>query len=412
CASQAVADLGRRLWRRPLTDAERERLTTLATASAEVYGDFYEGLEASLAAMLQSPYFLFRVELGEDDSTAVGGRRFTDWELASRLSYFLWNSTPDDILLDAAENGELSTDEGLRAQAQRLLESPRAREAVRNLFSEQLHLYELDHKTKDAASFEHYSSELGPDAREETLRLLEYTVFDTDSDFRDVLTTRTTFINPRLAALYDIPAPDLDGFAKVNLPADGQRAGLLGHASLLALHAHPISSSATLRGYFVRTVLLCQEIPPPPVGVDTSIPEPSGMTRTLRERVAEHLEDPTCAGCHELVDPIGLGLENFNSIGRWRDTDNGAMIDASGDLDGAAFTTPDELGKALRDHPAFGPCMVRTILRYATGRRAAFGERDVLNALEDEFASMGYRVKPLLMEIVMSPMFRNPGQVN
>ena len=412
CAEQAVTQIGQALWRRPLSADERERLTTLAISAAATYGDFFEGLEAAVAAMLQSPWFLYRIELGEEDPDAPGTRRFTGWDLASRLSYFLWNTTPDAELLRAAEAGELSTDAGLRAQAERLLASPRAREGVRNLFSEQFHLHELDYQTKDAASFEHYSSELGADAREETLRLLEHIVFDVDADFRDAMTTRTTFINPRLAALYDVPAPSLDGFAQVNLPEGEQRAGLLGHASLLSLNSHPIASSATLRGYFVRTVLLCQQIPPPPVNVDTSIPEPSGMTRTLRDRVAEHLEDPSCAGCHDLVDPIGLGLENFDALGRWRDTDNGAMIDPSGELDGAAFLTPDALGAAVRDHEDFAPCVVKTTLRYALGRRASFGERGVRNELEARFARSGYRVKPLLLEVVMSPMFRLPGEVD
>ncbi len=407
CAREFVQTMGRRAWRRPLDDEEVDRLVTLAGNAAERLDDFYGGVEAVLAALLQSPNFIFRVEIGVEDS---GQRRFTDHELATRLSFFLWNTTPDDVLLAAADEGKLSTDEGLLEQAERLLESPRARQGMRNFFTEHLKLYELNRLIKDPTIFEHYNAQLGDDAREETLSLLEHVVFDAQSDWRDVMTTRETFVNPNLAALYKIPSPTTEGFGLVELPADGQRAGLMGHASFLNAHAHPVSSSATLRGMAVRTILLCQEIPPPPVNVDTSIPEPSGEAPTLRERVAEHLENPSCAGCHSLTDPIGLGLENFDGVGRWRDLDNDYPIDPSGDLDGTFFDTPIELGAALRNHPDFGPCMVRTLARYATGRVEAFEERNIMHVLEERFEVHGYRVKPLILELVMSPLFRRPGE--
>lgn len=398
CAERTVRHLGRRVWRRPLTGAEVARITGVATRAAEALGDFHGGLQYGVAALLQSPHFVFRAELG-----------FTDYELAARLSFFLWNSTPDDALLDAAEAGLLSTDAGLLASTRRLLASDRAREGLRDYFTEQLTLYALDALAKDPTLFEHFNERLGPDAREETLRLLEHIVFDADADYRDVMTTRETFVNPRLAALYDIPSPVRSDFGPVRLPAEGGRAGLLTHASMLNLYAHQVSSSATRRGEFVRKVLLCQEIPPPPVDVDTSIPEPSGAKVTLRDRVREHLENPACAGCHSLTDPIGLGLENFDAVGRWRAREHGAVIDPSGDVDGEAFVDAVGLGRAIRDHPRFAPCVVRTMVRYATGRVEAAGEQPVLDALAERFASSGYRIRPLLVEVVMSPMFRRAG---
>lgn len=405
CATQTVRALGRRLWRRPLDEDELERIVGLAGEAAVALDDFFDGLEYAIAALLQSPNFLFRTELGDGGE----GPAFDDFELAARLSFFLWNTSPDDELLDAAEAGELSTDEGLRVHAERMIEDPRTRRGMRNFFSEFLELHELEELRKDPTIFEHFSTLIGPDAREETLLLMEHVVFDAEMDYRDIATTRETFVNPRLAALYDIPAPVPDGFGYVRLPADGTRAGILGHVSFLANHSHQVSSSATLRGVAVRQTLLCASIPPPPVDVDTSIPEPSGDAPTLRDRVAEHLENEVCASCHLLTDPIGLGLENFDGIGRWRLTDGGAMIDPTGELDGTPFNDPRELGEAIRNHPAFPGCLVRTLTRYATGRVEERPERAHIDVMTERFAAHEYRVKPLLLEVVMSPMFRNAG---
>jgi hypothetical protein len=255
------------------------------------------------------------------------------------------------------------------------------------------------------------NSDVGPSAREETLRTIERIVFEDDGDFRDVLTTRSTFLNRTLAAIYNVRAPAREGFGAVEYAADSDRVGLLGHVSILALNSHPVSSSATLRGIFVREVLLCQEMAPPPAGVDTSIPEPSGTTRTLRERVAEHLEVESCASCHRLVDPIGLGLENFDGIGRWRLTDNDEEIDPTGDLDGVAFSTPVELAEAIRERPEFVECLAEQVFRYSVGRRNGRGDRAALDAIDAEFAVSGFRIVPLLRAVALSPAFRAIGEV-
>ena len=402
CAAAFVESIGRRLWRRPVNEAESLRLVAIAEGAAASLDDPYQGLVYALAAILQSPHFLFRAELGADG-------QFDDWELATRLSFFLWNTTPDETLLDAAAAGELTTEEGLRAQAERLVGDPLARRGVRNFFSEYLELDELLHLAKDPTIFEHFSSELGASAREETLSLLEYVIFDASSDYRDVMTSRHTFLDRRLATVYGVPAPAETGFARVPLPADANRIGLLGHASFLAHHAHQVSSSATLRGAAVRQVLLCQTIPPPPVNVDTSIPEPSGEAPTLRDRVAEHLENESCAGCHLLMDPIGLGLENYDGIGRWRIYDNEVEIDASGELDGELFQTPDQLAALIRNHPDFPSCLVQMMTRYAMGRVEIREELDHLDLMAERFAALGYRVRPMLLEIVTSPMFLSAG---
>lgn len=407
CAKQTFTKLGRIAWRRTLTDAEVERFATIAGAAATVLDDFHEGLAYGLAAMLESPSFLYRVELGAVGDDGV--RRFTDLELASRLSFLLWNTAPDDTLLQAAEAGKLSSRDGLFEEASRMLDDPRAYRGIRALFTDYLDLWELEDLKKDPKLYEHFSATYAEDAREETLRVLEWLTLDADIDFREVMTTRETFLNAKLASVYGLPAPTADGWGQVAIPEAEQRAGLLGQAAFLASHSHAVSSSATLRGKAVRNILLCQEIPAPPVDVDTSIPEPSGNTLTLRDRVAEHLTNPACAGCHQLTDPIGLGLENYDTLGRWRNKDNGKDIDASGDLDGETFGGPIELAQTIGKHPDFAKCAVETISRYARGRVEIDAEEPWITTLEERFAHHGHRVRPFMLELIMSPMFRRAG---
>lgn len=406
CQREALALSGRRLWRRSLSEAELEGLMGVVSRATEVLSDPSEGLAFGFAALIQSPHFLYRAELGQLEEPRV---KLEPHALAARLSYLLWDAPPDEALLDAAESGALESDEGLSVALERLLSSPRAREGVARFFTEQLKLYELSEVRKDPLVFERYDAQLMRDARESTLRLLVHLVFEREADLRSLMTTRAHFLNPKLAALYQVPAPSAEGFRLVELPEGSRRAGLLSHASILSLNAHPNSSSATLRGKFVRTVLLCQDIPPPPVGVNTAIPEPSGDTVTLRQRVAEHLENPSCAGCHQLLDPIGLGLENYDSIGQWRSSEQGALIDASGELDQGSFEDPESLGRLIREHPRFAPCLTRTLTRYALGRLEVEREAPFLEDLGDRFERGDYQLKVLLRALVMSPLFREAG---
>lgn len=409
CIEAGLPTLGAQLWRRPLTTDEVDTVVGIAAAAREALESEESALEYALATLLQSPNFAWRSEMRAADD----GDTFDGYSLAARLSFFLWDSVPDAELLRAAAAGELDTTEGLVAQAERMLDDPRARRGLATFVTQWLHLYELDALTKDPMLFEQYSTLLGPDAREETLRVFESFVFDEPRDYRQIMTTRRTFLNPRLAALYGLPTPNPDGFAEVLLPESTPRRGLLGHAGFLALHAHAVTSSVTLRGAAVREILLCQTIPPPPVDVDTSIPEPSGDTPTLRDRVAEHLENPACAGCHNLTDPIGLGLENYDGIGRYRDFDSSSgepyPIDASGELDGAAFDGALELGAVIAEHRDFPRCLAQMLTRHATGQVETFSDRDAIDALATNFAARGYLVRPLILDIVASPMFRLAG---
>jgi hypothetical protein len=408
CATAALTALAERAWRRPVTMAEVEPLVGLVARAGQVLDDFYGGFAYGIAAILQSPFFLFRVEVGSEPP-AASERSLTDYELAARLSFFLWNTPPDDILREAAAAGELTTREGLFAHANRLLDDPRARTGLRALFDDYLQLYELDHLSKDPTVFEHFNDQLGRYAQEETLRTIEDLVFDSPRDFRELMTGRITWINPMLASIYQMPAPILGDFSRVEIPEGMGRAGILGQVSFLAVHAHSRASSATRRGVAIRTILLCQSIPLPPVDVDTSIPEPSADAKTLRERVASHLENPACAGCHLLTDPIGLGLENFDGIGRFREMEFDARIDPSGDLDGVEFVDAVQLGQAIRDHVSFVPCVVKMLSRYATGRMESFPEEAWLEVLYERFRIHDYGLRTLILELIMSPLFRSVG---
>lgn len=404
CARETLAALGLRLWRRPLVEAELDRLVQVVGEAAITLGDFHEGLGYGLAGLLQSPNFLFRSELGEDDG--AGGRRYTSYELAARLSFFLWNSTPDAELLDLAKTGEILRDDVLEAEVARMLADARARAAVRNFFSEAYDLQELDHLSKDTIEFVHMNAEVGPSAREETLMTIEDLIFDERADFRKIFTSRKTFLNRQLAAIYDVRAPSREGFAAFYWPEASERGGLLTQISILAGNSHPIDSSATLRGKFVRKKLMCGAISPPPVDVDAALPEPSDQAKTLRERLGAHLANPSCAGCHAAMDPIGLSLENFDALGQYRATERGEPIDASGELNGVVFDGPRGLGEALANAREISDCLTRSMYRYATNHVETQDERVLVRNLQDRMRQQGYKVLTLMRDIVMSPGFR------
>jgi hypothetical protein len=404
CAAEFLAPVARIAWRRPLSDEELESLVGLSALAAAALGDFHDGLVYGLAAVLQSPWFLYRVELGVDG-------RLTDLELATRLAFFLWDDLPDETLLAAAEAGELATQDQVADQVDRMLADPRARAGLRNLFTEMLQLSKLDDLNKDTTVFPHMSPEVGASAREQTLLGIEDLVFEMDADFRTFLTTRRTYLDRTLAAIYNVRAPEREGFGVTEFSADGPRRGYLGQVSFLAPQAHPVSSSATKRGVFVREILLCQPMSAPPADVDTSIPEPDQDSPTLRERIAVHLEEPGCASCHELTDYIGLGLEQFDGLGLYRTTENGAEIDPSGVLDGQAFDDAWGLGAAVRDHSAFAPCLVETLWRYGGGQMVLGGEREAMNWLVQAFELSGYSYQTLLRTYATSQAFRTVGAI-
>ena len=410
CAADFVSAFGRRAFRRPLRADESTRYLALLRTATEMTQDPWLGLRVVISALLESPGFLYREELGVPDPSDPARRVLTGYELASRLSFFVWNSTPDPALLDAAGAGSLDQPAGLQAQAQRLLQSPRAADAIEELFADYLQLDALDDLVKLPDVFPQATPTLAAAMKTETLRSLRTLLFERALDFRSAFTTTTTFVDPELAQLYGLPRQSGSGVREVQLPADGARAGLLTQASFLATHAHPGRTSPTKRGKFVRENLMCQSIPPPPPDVNTTLPE-TGSARTLREKLEAHRANPACASCHTQMDPIGLALERFDGIGAYRESENGATIDASGELDGAQFSDARGLGSALAANPNVTSCFARTLLRYARGALEDPSEAGLIAALDAAFAAHQFHVPELMLSIATDPAFRTVGEL-
>lgn len=408
CVRAFVEGFGRRAWRRPLAADEVALLAGLAIDLGERFNDRWRGLGYAVSAMLQAPDFVFRVERGEPHPERPEARRYTDFEMASRLSFLLWGTGPDETLLDAAAAGRLTDDAGLAAELGRLWDDPRSRDGIGAFFSEYLGLAALDGIEKDRDAFPLMSETLGAAMRAEIEAAITRHVFD-DADLRGLLTTRTTEIGPELAALYGLPA--IDGITLVTLPDDSPRGGLFGMAGFLALTAHRTVSSPTHRGKYIQNKVMCFDIPPPPPGVATNldgIGEDSGPM-TTRQKLEQHRADPTCAACHRHMDPIGLGLENFDAIGAWRTTENGLPIDARSEIDGVVFEGPRELGYALAVRPDFGACVARQLFRHGTGHLESRAEEVAVRTLGLDFAARGHRVRALVSALVMSDAFRLAG---
>ncbi|MEY3013406.1 MAG: hypothetical protein RIT45_2141 [Pseudomonadota bacterium] len=404
CTDALVARYAPRLWRRPATTTERDRIVAIAQKAHTAYGTEAARVEYALVALLQSPNLLYRTEIGVDDGK--NGPALDAYELAGKLALFLWDGPPDDVLLATAADGTLMDDAVLQAQAERMVADARFRRAIRAFALQWLHLDSLDGLNKDPNVFKHFSADLGGSAKEEALRLFAHLVVDEDADIAELLTTRTAFVDRRLAAIYDVPAAVDDGFGRIELPAGGLRRGFLGQVAFLGAHSHPVSSSATLRGAFIREALLCQQVPLPPSDLNTAIPQPSATARTLKDRLLEHMSNPSCFGCHHFIDPPGFGLENFDGIGRFRSHDNEAPIDASGELDGKAFDGPVALYALLAGSEDYRRCVVQKLYGFANGHRAGQGEYGAIDRLDDFFAADGRRVRALMVRIATDPSFR------
>ncbi len=404
CYQGFVASFGHRAWRRPLTAPEVAQVVSVGVRVGDRLRDPWQGARAMIALLLQSPHFVFRVEIGEDDPDHPGWRRYTSREMAARLSFLLWGTTPDDALLEAAERGDLVTDEGVSTQARRLLADPRADAALTAFFVEYLGLERLDSAQKDREIFPQYTPSLRDSMRREIEHMFVAIALE-DRDFREILTTDETWIDADLAALYGLPHGG-EGVIPARLDPAQDRGGLIGRAAMLTLLSHATLNSPTFRGRFVRSRLLCTDIPPPPEGVVAALAEEEGESRTLRERLVQHREDPACSGCHDLMDPLGFPLEHFDPIGRWRDDDNGYAIDATGRLDAVDIDGASELGAAVAANAYFTNCVARRVYRHATGHLEALTEEEAINALEDQFVSDDHRFRSLLLALVMSQGFR------
>ena len=408
CTAAFVREAGSRLLRRALEDSDVEPRVAAVSRTAAEMGDFYAGLELAALSLLVAPDFLFRVERTEPVPGEAGEERLTDDTLASRLSYFLWNAGPDEALRAAAAGGELATADTLARHVDRLLDSPRYESGVRAFFDDLLHLADMEALQKDLVRFPTFSRAVARDAREQTLRLVVEHLMTEDRDYRELFTTRKSFMARTLGPLYRVPVRSREWEA-MDFPEGHPRAGLLSHASLLMLHAHSGRSSPTLRGEFLRESLLCQTVPPAPADIEFALFNNDRSTehRTARDRLEVHSTTPSCRGCHQLTDPIGLGLEQFDGIGRHRSTENEAPIDESGELDGKRFADHVELGAAFRDHPRLAPCLVENLYKYAVGREIVAAEQSSIRRIEEAFAAAGFRLRAALRAVALSAGFRN-----
>lgn len=407
CVTEFLQRFGRRALRRPLTATELQRWTKVATDLAQP--DAWEGLRLAVAGILQSPYFLYRVELGEADVENPGTRRLNGYETASRLSFLLWNTTPDDELLDAAERGDFDSPAGVAAQVARLLDDKRATLAIRQFFAQFLDLGRLDGVGRDPATYPLYSDGIIEAMRTE-VELVVDDIVANHRDARSIFSTRHTFVNSQLAALYGVEAKGADKttFVPVELDPSGPRRGILTLGAFLTMNAHETETSPTARGKYIRERVLCQTVQPPPPNVSTTLaPAPDGKPLTVRERLEEHRKNPACTGCHMFMDPPGFLFEHFDSLGAYRTELPGSVpVDSSGDLDGKPLEDARDLTTMLETDERVGSCMVKQLYRYAHGRLDTKGEKLALEDLDARFAGSNYDFRQLIIELVTHESFR------
>lgn len=404
CADGFVRSFARRAYRRDLFDDDVARLMAVYDAGAGE-GDLAAGLALVIETVLQSPYFLYRVEGGipapGDEVVELDG-----FEIATRLAYFLWKSMPDEALLDAAAAGLLDTPEGIAAQARRMLADDRAGRGIRAFVTDLYDLASVATQYKDPELYPDFTPELGADMRTE-LELFAISVWQRGEGGPDGMLTAThSFVNPRLAAYYGIEAPDPEGFARVELDPTRTR-GLLTKPALLTKTAHDVLTSPVLRGKLVRERVLCQGLPPPPADVP---PQPAAEPGQSNADVAEqHMNKPGCVDCHRLMDPIGLAFENYDAIGRWREHDNGVAVDASGellatDVDGS-FVGVAGLVDRLRTSEQVQQCVAAQWFEFGLGRRLGDDDSCSADAIADAVVA-GAELEDLLVAIATSPAFR------
>jgi hypothetical protein len=402
CAGQVLTHYGLLLFRRPLTAHESAARIALAHDVALKTKDFYAGLRYGLASLLAAPDFLFRAEYAVPDGS--GGWTLDGASRAGRLSYLLWDTTPDAALLAAAADGDLARPEGVARQVARLMASPRLAAGMRALYADFL---ELDTPvTKDAATYPKTSDALAAAAREETLRdMLDLTLTRQD-DMRDLLTTRRTVLNRDLAAVYGVPFAFGSAWVPYEFNAASGRSGLLTQVAFLEQFAHPGRSSPTRRGVALLDIFLCQPTPPPPAGVDFSLANGSDPSlKTVRQRLLAHAANPACAACHTRSDPLGLALEDFDGLGQARASDHGAAIDVSATWQGKSFSGAQGLGRMLHDDPAFPACFARKLYAYGAGADAEKLAPPLTRDLAKAFAAAAYRVPALLRALTADPQF-------
>jgi mono/diheme cytochrome c family protein len=407
CARRIVTDLASRAFREPVA-ADDPAIDTLMDFYAAGHAEegFEAGIQQAIARLLVDPRFLYRLEAEPEDLAPGQAYRISDLELASRLSFFLWSSIPDAELLDVAAQDGLKNPEALESQARRMLADPRARALTENFAGQWLHLRELDGVQPEDPEFD---AALRQAFREET-ELLFATVIAEDRSVLDLLDADFTFVNERLARHYGIEGVQGGFMRRVELPDGSPRRGLLGHGSVLTVTSVANRTSPVVRGAWILENIIGAPAPLPPPGVEANIDAPAegAAPTTLRERLEMHREDPVCASCHRIMDPIGLSLENFDLVGRWREDDGGHPVDASGVLvDGTPLNGPEDLRAALLDRPeAFVTTLTEKLLTYALGRGLEPSDMPAVRKIVREARADDYRMSALILGVIESAPFQ------
>ncbi len=410
CAVKIVTNLARHAYRRPVSSAEVEQLTNLVSLAQKNGDSFEEGVCLSIQAMLVSPHFLFRLEQDRPASSTANndsGYPINQHELAARLSYFLWSSMPDDDLMRAADQGVLRKPAMLQAQISRMLKDDKAQALVENFGGQWLELRKLESAKPDKDKFPEFDEYLKMSIRRET-EMFFSSIIREDRSIVDFIDGKYSFLNERLAKLYDIPNVKGPEFRKVAFAENAQRGGIITQASVLTVSSYTTRTSPVLRGKWILDNILNAPPPPPPPDVPNLDESKIGSTLTVRQQLEEHRKNPTCASCHSRLDPLGFGLEKFDAIGVYRAKDGNLPIDDSGVLpDGRKFNGPAELRTILRaDRDAFAQGLTEKLLTYGLGRGIERYDKPTVKKIAANVAANNYRFSSLVLEIVNSLPFQ------
>jgi cytochrome c553 len=402
CVERILSTLARRAYRRPVTARDVSSLVHFVDLAQQEGQSVEQGIQLAIQAMLVSPNFLFRIERDPDPRTA---HPVSDFELASRLSYFLWSSMPDDTLLDLAQSGRLHEPATLDAQVTRMLADQRSTAFAANFAGQWLETRNLDSVKPDPKKFPEWNAELRDAMKEETRLFFDH-VLRQDRPISEFLSANYSFLNERLAKHYGIEGVTGPEFRRVELTT-AQRGGILSHASVLTVSSYPNRTSVVIRGKYVLTNILGTPPPPPPPDVPMLDEASLGVNASLREQMERHRADAICASCHSKMDPLGFGLENYDAIGRWRTKDGSFDVDSSGVLpNGKTFATPGEMRGVLNSQlPEFSRALIERMLTYSLGRGLKGYDEPALQKIHAAVAADGYRFQSIIREIVRSLPF-------
>jgi len=407
CAKKIIGTLARRAYRRPVTDDDLQSLIEFYQRGRNEGGNFESGIEAAVQLILASPDFLFRFEPDPDSLAADAVYRIGDLQLASRLSFFLWSSIPDEELLNLASQGRLKEPAVLERQVRRMLADPRSKALVDNFAGQWLYLRNLKTINPDFETFPDFDDNLRQAMKRETELFID-SIMREDKSVMDLLSANYTFLNERLARHYGIPGIYGTDFRRVTLKEDARR-GLLGQASILTVTSYPTRTSPVQRGKWILTnVLGIPPNPPPPNIPALKERSDTGKPTTLRERMEEHRTNPTCAGCHRMMDPIGFSLENFDALGQWRTTDEGVKIDPSGTVfNGAKVDGPASLRQMLTSRPeVFVGVLIEKMLTYGLGRGVQYYDMPAVRSVVRDAGRNDFRFSSIVLGIVKSAPFQ------